>query len=145
MRGCAEARLTPGRDTAIDASTIDGDAGCERKFNGAADADAWDEHERQARPVREYLAALDSALPAVPDERELAPPKYTSPTDPQAAWSIKHGSGRFSCAANYVIDSETSVILDEARSSYRRKTALSPDCRSKSPYPDPLPPALRNW
>ena len=40
------------------------------------------------------------------------PPKYTSPTDPQAAWSIKHGPGRFSYAANYLIDSETSVILD---------------------------------
>lgn len=107
-----QGRVTPGRDTAIDASTIDADAGCERKFNGAADATAWDERERQARPVQEYLAALDAALPAAPDEREPAPPKYTSPTDPQAAWSIKHGPGRFSYATNYLIDSETSVILD---------------------------------
>lgn len=29
-----------------------------------------------------------------------------------AAWSIKHGPGRFSYATNYRIDSETSVILD---------------------------------
>ena len=114
-RSCEPARRpdwSAGRDTAIDASTIEADAGCERKFTGAAAADAWDEQERQARPVREYLAALDAAMPAAPDEREPAPPKYTSPTDPQAAWSIKHGPGRFSYATNYLIDSETSVILD---------------------------------
>ena len=112
VRACAKAGLVAGRDTAIDASTIEADAGCERKFTGAASADAWDEQERQARPVRDYLAALDAALPAAPDEREPALPKYTSPTDPQAAWSIKHGPGRFSYATNYLIDSETSVILD---------------------------------
>lgn len=112
VRACTKAGLVAGRDTAIDASTIEADAGCERKFTGAASADAWDEQERQARPVRDYLAALDAALPAAPDEREPAPPKYTSPTDPQAAWSIKHGPGRFSYATNYLIDSETSVILD---------------------------------
>ncbi len=112
VRAYTKAGLTPGRDTAINASTIEADAGCERKFTGAASAYAWDEQERQARPVREYLAALDAVLPAAPDEREPATPKYTSPTDPQAAWSIKHGPGRFSYAMNYLIDSETSVILD---------------------------------
>lgn len=112
VRACAKAGLTPGRDAAIDASTIEADAGRERKFAGAASADAWDEQERQARPVREYLAALDAVLPASPDEREPATPKYTSPTDPQAAWSVKHGPGRFCYAANYMIDTETSVILD---------------------------------
>lgn len=89
MRACAEAGLVAGRGTAIDASTIEADAGCERKFTGAAPTDAWNEQERQARPVREYLAALDAALPAAPDEREPAPPKYTSPTDPQAAWTSR--------------------------------------------------------
>ena len=62
--------------------------------------------------MREYLAALDAELPAAPDEREPAMPKYTSRTDPQAAWSVKHGPGRFSYATNYLIDGETSVILD---------------------------------
>ncbi len=112
MAGFDRNRWLQSSECAIDASTIEADAGCERKFTGAADADAWDEHERQARPVRKYLAALDAALPAAPDEREPAAPKYTSPTDPQAAWSIKHGPGRFSYATNYLIDSETSVILD---------------------------------
>ena len=116
VRACAEAGLIAGRDTATDASTFEADAGRERKFDGAASAEAWDEQERQARPVREYLAALDAEIPASPDEREPMPPKYTSPTDPQAAWSVKHGPGHFSYVANYLIDSETSVILDvEAR------------------------------
>ncbi|MBV8913401.1 MAG: transposase [Acetobacteraceae bacterium] len=41
---------------------------------GAASADAWDEQERQARPVREYLTALDAELPAASDEREPGAP-----------------------------------------------------------------------
>ncbi len=71
------------------------------------------EHDRGrlARPVREYLAALDAALPAAPDEREPAPSKYKSSIDPQAVWAIKHGPGRFSYTTNYLIDSETSVSL----------------------------------
>ncbi|MBV8913402.1 MAG: transposase [Acetobacteraceae bacterium] len=34
VRACAEAGLVAGRDTAIDASTIDADTGRERKFTG---------------------------------------------------------------------------------------------------------------
>ena len=30
----------------------------------------------------------------------------------QAAWSAKHGPGRFCYSANYMIDSETGVVLD---------------------------------
>ena len=74
VRACARAGLIAGRDTAIDASTFEADAGRERKFDGAASADAWDEQERQARPVREYLAALDVGIPPSPDEPEPMPP-----------------------------------------------------------------------
>ena len=82
VRACTKVGLTPGRDTVIGASTIGADAGRKRKFDGAASADAWDKRERQARPVREYLAVLDAAPPAAPNEREPAPPKYTSSTAP---------------------------------------------------------------
>ena len=112
VRACAAAGLIDGRDMAIDASVIEADAGCERKHPGAAGAEAWSGQKRVMRPVREYLAALDAALPPGPDERELTPPKYTSPTDPEAAWSAKHGPGRFCYSVNYMIDSETGVVLD---------------------------------
>ena len=112
VRACAAAGLIDGRDVAIDASVIEADAGCERKQPGAAGAEAWSGQERVTRPVREYLDALDAALPPGPDEREPTSPKYTSLTDPEAAWSAKHGPGRFCYSANYLIDSETGVVLN---------------------------------
>jgi len=78
---------------AVDASVIEADGGRERKHLGAAGAQAWSEQERVARPVCEYLNALDAALPPRRDEREPTPPKYTSLTDPEAAWSAMHGLG----------------------------------------------------
>lgn len=112
VRACAAAGLVDGRDVAVDASVIEADAGREHKHPGAAGAEAWSGQKRVTRPVREYLDALDAALPPGPDEREPTSPKYTSPTDPEAAWSAKHGPGRFCYSANYMIDSETGVVLD---------------------------------
>ena len=62
-RACTKAGLTPGWDTAISASPVEADAGRERKFAGAAPANTWDKQERQARPVREHLAALAYTCP----------------------------------------------------------------------------------
>lgn len=112
VRACAAAGLVDARDGAVDASVIEADAGRERKHPGAAGAEAWSGQERVTRPVREYLDVLDAALPPGPDEREPTSPKYTSPPDPEAAWSAKHGPGRFCYSANYMIDSETGVVLD---------------------------------
>lgn len=119
IRVCAKTGPTLGRDTAIDASTIEADGGRERKFIGAASADAWDEQARQTKPVREYLAALDAELPAAPDEREPAAPKYTSSTDSQAACSIKHGPGRFSYATNYLIASGANLTFGALAGQWR--------------------------
>ena len=39
-------------------------------------------------------------------------PKYLSETDPQSAWSIKDGPGRFSYETNYLIDTDHGIIMD---------------------------------
>ena len=62
--------------------------------------------------MREYLDALDAASPPARDEPRHAAPKHLSETDPLAAWSIKHGNGRFSYETNYLVDTAHAVILD---------------------------------
>lgn len=109
---CLTAGFIAGRDTAVDASVIAADASWEKKLPGDAAPAALAERERVTRPVREYLDALDAALPAPPDERELATPKHISPTDPAAGWSSKPGFGRFAYSTNYMIDTETGCIID---------------------------------
>ncbi len=65
---------------------------------------------RAARPVQEYLVALESENP--PTNPECAP-KAMSPIDPCAAWTTR---GRhkvmFGYSLNYLIDMEGSVIVD---------------------------------
>jgi hypothetical protein len=60
-----------------------------------------------ARPVREYLQALDAGNPA-----HEGGAKYLSPTDPAAAWNTKEGRGRFGYFTNYMIDTAHAVIVD---------------------------------
>ena len=58
-------------------------------------ADAWDEQECQARPVRDYLAAARRhAAGRSGRARAGGRPNTPRPFDPQAAWSIKHGPGQ---------------------------------------------------
>ncbi len=62
------------------------------------------------RPIREYLAALDSEDAPTNPERA---PKALSPTDPCAAWTTR---GRhkvmFGYSLNYLIDMENAIIVD---------------------------------
>jgi hypothetical protein len=60
-----------------------------------------------ARPVREYLQALDAGNPA-----HEGGAKYLSPTDPAAAWNTKEGRGRFGYFTNYMVDTAHAVIID---------------------------------
>jgi hypothetical protein len=68
--------------------------------------------EAVTRPVAEYLAALDAALP--PELEQPAPVEraHVSPTDPQAALTCKHGPARFAYAINPLLDLHTDCILD---------------------------------
>lgn len=109
---CVEAGLVIGHDTAVDASMVEADANYEHKLPGSDAPAILRAQDSSSRAVREYLAALDAALPTPPDEPEPSTPKHVSPIDPQSAWSSKHGRARFGYATNYMIDTETGCILD---------------------------------
>ena len=109
---CAAAGLVAGRNVAIDGSTIMADASREKKLKGADAADELRARESVSRPVAEYLAALDAALPPDPDEPAPVDPASISPTDPQAALTCKHGPARYAYAINPLLDLDTDCILD---------------------------------
>ena len=70
----------------------------------------WTDEQRASRPVREYLAALDSEHAPTNPERK---PKALSPADPAAAWTTR---GRhkvmFGYSLNYLIDLANAIIVD---------------------------------
>lgn len=109
---CAVAGLVAGREVAVDGSAIQADASWEKKLPGATAADELRARDAVARPVAEYLAALDAALPPEPDEPARVEPAHVSPTDPQSALTCKHGPGRFAYAINPLLDLDTDCILD---------------------------------
>ena len=126
VRLCMQAGLVGGEGFAIDASVIEADASRNRKVGGKLTE--WPEDEAVTQPVREYLAALDQAAEAEAAAKERASqaasddmptgnppsePKFTSLTDPAAAWTNK-GQMKvvFAYGDNYLIDTKTAIILD---------------------------------
>ncbi len=109
---CAAGGLVAGRELAVDGSTIMADASWEKKLPGATAAEELRARDTVSRPVAEYLAALDAALPVAADERLSVEPKQISPTDPQAALTRKHGPARYAYAINPLLDLDTDCILD---------------------------------
>jgi transposase len=101
---CRQAGLVPGEGFAVDGSFVHGDARRDRRVQSV---DALREGATSARPVREYLQALDGGNPA-----HEGGAKYLSPTDPAAAWNTKEGRGRFGYFTNYMIDTAHAVIVD---------------------------------
>ena len=110
---CAEAGLVPGASAAVDGSQVDADASRRKRLPGDRVPEAWTtDRKAQARPVREHLDALDAAVPPGPDEPRHDAPKYLLPTDPGAAWSIKHGVGVFAYETNLLVDTAHGIIVD---------------------------------
>jgi len=105
---CMAAGLVGGEGFAVDASVIEADASRYARVEGAEVA--WTPEQRASRPVREYLAALDSDNPPInPDQA----PKAMSPSDPASAWT-KRGRHKvmFGYSLNYLIDMARAVIVD---------------------------------
>ena len=122
VRACMKAGLVGGEGFAIDASVIEADASRNHRIEGkltAAPADA-----AATRPVREYLEALDKSAATetaksaddgddAPRGNPPAEPKYTSLTDPAAAWTNKgQTKALFAYGTNYLIDTKAAVIVD---------------------------------
>lgn len=101
---CRAAGLVPGEGFAVDGSFVHGDARRDRRVGSI---DEIREATASARPVREYLAALDAGHPA-----HGGGAKYLSPTDPAAAWNTKEGRGRFGYFTNYLIDTAHAIVVD---------------------------------
>jgi len=102
---CRKAGLVPGEGFAVDGSFVHGDA--RRDLRVESVDKLRDEADASARPVREYLEALEAADPV-----HDGGAKYLSPTDPAAAWNTKEGRGRFGYFTNYMIDTVNAVIVD---------------------------------
>jgi hypothetical protein len=101
---CKDAGLVGGEGFAVDSSLIGGDARRDRRVESP---EAIRENESPARPVREYLEALDAGNPV-----HQGHARYLSPTDPAAAWNTKEGRGKFGYFNNYLVDNDPAVIVD---------------------------------
>ena len=113
---CMAAGLVKGEGFAVDASLIRANASEARAVDNGDSID-WSDPKIASRPVTEYLKAIDH----VRDEEE-APRKKISLTDPTARWTAAIGGrARFTWSTNYLLDIETSVIVDvEATQAYRK-------------------------
>lgn len=111
---CMDAGLVGGVGALVDGSTVEADANRARRDTPDAIQAAWDQKDRVARPVQDYLDDLAAAAPPEVNSGGRVPsaPKYISETDPQAAWSLKDGPGRFSYETNYLVDDWHGVIID---------------------------------
>lgn len=110
LERCIQEGLVGGEGFAIDASIVKADASRQRVLD--RDDDDWPTPNLSTRPVREYLAALDS---------EQTPAKRLSPTDPAARWTAaKGGPAFFAYSTNYLVDVDAGIIVDvEPTPAYR--------------------------
>ena len=108
VRQCMDAGLVKGEGFAVDASVIEADASRFQRVEGSEVE--WSEDQRARRAVREYVAALESENPPINPRQK---PKAMSPTDPTAAWTTRgRNKVMFGYSLNYLIDMDTSVIVD---------------------------------
>lgn len=116
---CLAEGLVGGEGFAVDASVIKADASRQRGVPGTEVH--FDRAASLARPVREYLEALDVA------EDPETPPKNVSLTDPAARWTAAPGGPAFyAYSTNYLIDVKAGVIVDvEATPAFRTDEANS--------------------
>lgn len=111
---CMKEGLVGGEGFAIDASLIKADANRQRGLVGSDTID-WTDPQIATRPVREYLAALNTA------ELSGKKPKNISLTDPASRWTSAAGGPAFyAYSANYLIDLDVGIILDSETTTARR-------------------------
>jgi transposase len=106
LQRCMAEGLVRGEGFATDASIIKADA---QRMNSVRGEEAinWRNTEETARPVREYLDALDETNGAE------SMPKFVSLSDPAATWTgATGGPAFFAYSTNYLIDLKAGIILD---------------------------------
>ena len=106
LQRCMAEGLVRGEGFATDASIIKADAQRQRGVSGSETID-WGNPETATRPVREYLASLESENPSG------STPKAVSLTDPAATWTAAPGGPAFyAYSTNYLIDLKAGIIMD---------------------------------
>ena len=107
IRACMDAGLVKGQGFAVDASVMEADAS---RYRGVPPEEAdWSAPERQTRAVAEFLGAIDDDDPTA----DRKPPKVISLSDPCSAWTAKANKRvQFGYGLNYLIDMESSIIVD---------------------------------
>ena len=105
---CMKVGLVGGEGFAVDASVVEADASRYQRVEGG-EVD-WSDEQRGRRPIREYIAALQSENPPVnPDQA----PKALSPSDPAAAWTTRgRHKVEFGYSVNHLVDLLDGVIVD---------------------------------
>ena len=126
---CMSEGLVKGEGFAVDASLIRADASEIRSIDKDDPID-WSDPKIASRPVTEYLDAIaqaeelskERAKDPSYEQKDEAPRKKISLTDPTARWTAAVGGrARFTWSTNYLLDIETSVIVDvEATQAYRK-------------------------
>lgn len=104
---CLVAGLASAEHVAVDGSNVRASAAHHRRVADEGDLP----REAASWAVREYWEGLDEAVPDL-DGVQRATPKHVSMTDPAAAWSIKHGPGRFAYGLNAMVDTGSGIVLD---------------------------------
>ena len=107
---CMKVGLVGGEGFAVDASVVEADAS---RYQRVEDSEVdWSDEQKAQRPVREYLAALESEnVPVNPGQA----PKAMSPSDPAAAWTTRgRHKVQFAYSVNHLVDLLNGVIVDVA-------------------------------
>jgi transposase len=106
LQRCMAEGLVRGEGFATDASIIKADA---QRMNSVPGEEAmnWKNSVETARPVREYLDALEEA------NGPAFTPKFVSLSDPSATWTgATGGPAFFAYSTNYLIDLKAGIIVD---------------------------------
>jgi hypothetical protein len=120
LQRCIEEGLVGGEGFAVDASLIQADASDRSRVEGTAGLPP----DAAGRAVEEYLAVLDDAAFGAASE---VTPKFIAPADPATRWTAAHrGPAFFAYSANYLIDTDNTIIVDvEATTAIRQAEVLA--------------------
>ena len=106
LQRCMAEGMVRGEGFATDASVIKADAQRQRRATGEEAID-WGDPDTAARPVREYLMALEA------ENDSDTPSRTLSLTDPAATWTAAPGGPAFfAYSTNYLIDLKAGIIVD---------------------------------
>ncbi|MHB8473228.1 MAG: transposase [Gammaproteobacteria bacterium] len=119
LQRCMTEGLVRGEGFATDASIIKADAQRQRGIPGDETID-WGNPDEAARPVREYLAALEQG------NSPVTVPKAISLTDPAASWTAAPGGPAFfAYSTNYLIDLKAGIIVDVEASAVNKTAEVA--------------------